>query len=87
MTLLWKEISLGNIAGFPSAGKTDIPFTVSYILIKCMSALKYRRDFSKIEESKSHYLVTYVPRKENCNKSRLLPTSERTKSPFTETKV
>ena len=57
---------------------------ISNFPIKFMSVFEHRQHFSKMEEDKSHCLVTYVLRKINSNEDRFLLISERFSS-FVET--
>ena len=54
-------------------------FTVSNSIIEFLPALKHRHDFSKIEEEKSHRLVTNQLREEDSDIYSFPPISERTK--------
>ena len=49
-----------------------------------MSAIEGKYYLPKIGEGQSHCLVTYVPRKDQCHKNRLLSILRRTRSSFLE---
>ena len=59
---------------------SNMLFSVSDGSIKFMSTFECRHDLSKIEEGKSHHLVTNELRKEDSHKNRFSPISERTNS-------
>ena len=60
-----------------------MPFTILNCPVKFVSSFEHRHYISKIGEDEPHYLVTNELRKEDGQKYRFSPISERTNS-FTE---